>query len=242
MLNVEIVLKTNINPNEKHLANIENWLMEEWNKTNSGFYSNWEMIPKAFAEKRLSVITKNDYAIGFVVYRIYDLTAVIDIAEIKPTERKKGSAKKLIDKTLEFLKSKGVLAIQLFCSPENSEPFWKRIGFLNFPKIPHQNQINMYKTLVETLNISEEESTDSVIKLWNCEPYQVKEKTANWIWNLIFSKDKETLAKPIIFPVYRDWQIELTQSNGNRISEKIKYCGIDLADYGSFMIIRKVGS
>lgn len=234
------MLKTNLNPNEKHLNNIESWLTEEYNKTNSGFYPNWDMIPEAIAKKRLSVITKNDYAIGFVVYRIYDLTAVIDIAEIKPIERKKGYAKKMIDETLEYFKLKGVLAVQLFCSPESSEPFWKRIGFLNFPEIPHQNRINMYKTLVETLKSSEEENKESTIKLWNCEPYQVKEKSANWIWNLTFSKDKETLTKPIIFPVYQDWQIELTQSNGNKISDKIKYCGIDFADYGSFMIIRKV--
>ncbi|MCX2679857.1 hypothetical protein OOZ15_07910 [Galbibacter sp. EGI 63066] len=129
---------------------------------------------------------------------------------------------------------------QLFCSPENSEPFWRRIGFLNFPGIPYQSTINMYKTLVDTLNASKEESTKSVIKLWNCEPYQARGVEPKWIWNLSFLEDGETLTKPIIFPVYRDWQIELTLPDRNNILDKIKYSGVDSAAYGSFMIIRKI--
>lgn len=234
------VLKTNLNPNEKHLANIESWLKEEWAKTSNGFYSNWHMIPQAFAEKRLSVITENDYAIGFIVYRLNNLTATIDVAEIKPVKRQKGYATRLVDETLEFFKSKGVLAVQLFCAPESSEPFWKRIGFLNFPVIPHLNNLHMYKTLVETVESSENEIADLTIKLWDCEPYQVRNKSPKWIWNLSFKEDNQTLKKPIVFPAYRDWQIELAKSDATIIIDKIKYCGIDLADYGRFLIIRKV--
>jgi len=234
------VLKLNIQPTEKHLADIEKWLIDEWNKTNQGFYCNWSIISEAFDKKNLIVITENDYSIGFVVYRIYDLTAVIDITEIKQSERKKGIAKKLINETLEFFKSKGVLATKLFCSPENSEPFWKRIGFLNSPKIPHESQINMYKTLVETLQNSQENTNETTIKLWNCEPYQANRIEPNWIWNLSFLNDNKTLTKPIIFPAYKDWQIELSKNGETVISDKVKYCRIDLADYGSFMIIREL--
>lgn len=52
------------------------------------------MIQEAFAKKRLSVLTQNDYEIRFVEYWMYDLIAVIDNAEIKPFERNKGYAKK----------------------------------------------------------------------------------------------------------------------------------------------------
>jgi len=234
------MLKTNLNPTIKHLANIERWLKEEWENTYNGFYSNWHMIPEAFAEKRLSVITKNDYAIGFIVYRLNDLTATIDIAEIMPTQRKKGYATKLVDATIEFFKSKGVLAVELFCSPKSSESFWKRIGFLTFPDIPHLNNLYLYKPIVETLESSEKEIAESTIKIWDCEPYQVEDKSPKWIWNLSFSQDNRTLSKPIVFPAYRDWQIELTKSDEVIITDKIKYCEIDLADYGKFLIIRKV--
>ena len=129
MLNVENVTELNLQPNKKHLSEIEEWLKQEWNETRKGFYCNWSVIAEAFEKGNLNLITENDSAVGFMAYRIYDLTAVIDIVEIEPSKRKNGLAKKLVVETLGFLKSKGVLTIELFCSPENSEPFWKRIGF-----------------------------------------------------------------------------------------------------------------
>ncbi len=234
------MLKVNFQPNEKHFADIEKWLSAEWNETNQGFYSNWRMISEAFDKKKLIVITVNDYSVGFVVYKIYELTAVIDITEIKQSERKKGIAKKLINETLDLFKSKGVLVTELFCSPENSEPFWKRIGFLNFPKLPDESQINMYKTLAETLQFSQENENETSIKLWNCEPYQAKNVEPKWIWNLSFLNDGKTLTKPIIFPADIDWQIALTKNGETVVSHKLKYCGFVEAVYGSFMIIREL--
>jgi len=242
VLNVEIVLKLNFNPTEKHLADLKNWLIEEWNKTNSGFYCNWNIIEDEFAENNVSVITDNGTAIGFVVYRIYEFHAVIDITEIKTTERKKGVAKKLINGTLDYFKQKGVLVCQLYCSPENSEPFWKRIGFENFPVLPHDSKINMFKPLIETLQPKDKAETGTSISIWNCEPYQADEKNAKWNWDLSFEIDNETLTKPIVFPVASDWQAELTKNGEKIISNKIKRFSVDMADYGSFMIIRKVSA
>ena len=240
VLNVEIVLKTNFNPSEKHLADIKKWLTKEWNKTKSGFYDNWNIIENGFSKNNIVVITKNNFVIGFVVYRIHEFQAVIDIAETKPTERKKGIAKKLINDTLDYFAQKGVLVCELFCSPENSEPFWKRIGFENFPELPHNSIINMFKPLVETFKPAEKAESDTKISLWNCEPYQAEKEKAKWNWDLNFVEDNETLTKPIIFPVSSDWQMELTKNGKKIISQKVKRFPIDLADYGSFMIIRKL--
>lgn len=234
------MLKLELIPNEKHIAEIENWLIDEWNKSNSGFYCNWNIISKKFAEKNVSVIAENDYAIGFVVYRIYEFHAVIDIAEIKPTERKKGVARKLINGTLEFFKKKGVLVAELYCSPENSESFWKRIGFENFPNLSHETKLNMFKPLVETLIPTENVKTDTTISLWNCEPYLADRVKAKWIWDLDFTIDDETLSRPIIFPVSYDWQVELKICGQMKLSNKVKRFPVDLADYGRFMIIRKI--
>ena len=232
--------KLNLYPTVKHLTDIEKWLIEEWNETNRGFYSDWSNIREAFTEKTLSIITKNDFAIGFVTYKIYDFTAVINITEIKPSERKKGLAKKMINETLEFFRSQKVLAVKLFCSPENSESFWQKMGFLNFYDVYNQYRINMYKTLVETLDLSQDENRETTIKLWDCEPYQAKDFEPNWVWKLSFLSDNMTLTKPIIFPVSQDWQIELTGVERKNIPDKIKYSEIDLECDGSFMIIRKI--
>ncbi len=234
------MLKTNLNPNEKHLANIENWLIEEWENTQSGFYSNWESIPKAFEEKRLSVITEDDYAIGFIVYKIYDLISIVDIAEIKQSERKKGVGKKMVNETIDFLKSKGILATQLYCSPENSEHFWKKIGFLNFPEFYRNSKINMYKLLTETLPLTNDLNTKNAVKLWNDSPYRSRDFEPNWIWDLNSTNNSKTLVKPIIFPVENNWKIEFIRNGRTVFSDEIKYYDIDIADFGDFMIIREL--
>lgn len=236
------MLKSNLNPAKKHFNQINNWLIEEWKKTNNGFYSDWEMIETSFNEKRLSIITYNDRAIGFVVYKIYKFVAVIDIIEIKPSERKKGYATKLVNETLEYFKSKRILVIDLFCSPENSETFWRKIGFLNYPETLSFSRINMYKTLIETLNFSHINNGDSTIKLWDLRPNQVNENQANWIWNLKFLEDKVTLSKPIIFPISLDWKIELTKTNRTVKSDEIKHCGIELEYDSGFMVIKKINT
>ena len=100
----------------------------------------------------------------------------------------------------------------------------------------------MFKPLVETLKPTKKVKSDTYISLWNCEPYQADREKAKWNWDLIFADDNETLTKPIIFPVSSDWQVELTKRGQKVISEKVKRFPIDLADYGSFMIIRNLRS
>lgn len=242
MLNIENVAELKLQPAKKHLSDVKKWLEREWSDTHQGFYCNWNIIEESFEKGNLNIITYNDSASGFVVYKIYGLTAKIDILEIDPSNRKNGLAKKLVDETLEFLKSKGVLAVELFCSPENSEPFWKKIGFENFPQLPRESKINLYKTLIETLPSSEEGKAKNEIKLWDCEPYQAEQRAPKWIWDLGYLGGIGTLTNPIIFPVAQDWQIELSISGEVIITDKVKYCGLDEVELGSFMIIRNINA
>jgi len=54
-------------------------LTEKWNENRNGFLTNWDMIPVAYAEKRLSLLTDNGIAIGFAVYHIFNELANIYI-------------------------------------------------------------------------------------------------------------------------------------------------------------------
>ena len=234
------MVKFIIHPTQKHLADIKNWLIEEHNTSNSGFYCNWSIIAQGFSEKNLSVITENGLAIGFVVYSFYDFQAIIDIAEIKPTERKKGYAKILIGGILEHFRSTGYLVCRLFCSPEDSQPFWKKIGFKNFPDMPHDKKINMFLPLIDTLQPKRTAETNTKISLYDCEPHLASQCTAKWHWDLYFCPDNETLTKPIIFPVWYDWQIELIKNGKKMICEKIKRFPPNIAGSGTFALIQKV--
>ena len=135
-----------------------------------------------------------------------------------------------------------MLAIELFCSPKDSEPFWKKMGFKDFPILPREFRINLYKTLIETLPNSDKEKTSYEIRLWDCEPYQAHNRKAKWTWDLSFVSGENLLTKPIIFPVAQDWQIELLNNNKVIISDKVKYCGLDDGNYGTFLIIRDIST
>lgn len=146
----------------------------------------------------------------------------------------------MINETLEYFKYKGVLVCELFCSPENSEPFWQKIGFEKFQFFPYDSKIKMFKPLIETLKPTENPKTEKVIALWNCEPYQADNINAIWFWNLDFLINGETLKKPIIFPAFKDWKVEFIVNDEILISNKVKRFPLDLANHGNFMIIRKI--
>lgn len=234
------MLKLDLNPTEKHLSNIEDWLIEEWNNSKNGFYSNWTMITNAFADNRLSIISEKNFAIGFVVYRINNLIATIDIAEVKPSHRNKGIGEEMISKKLENFKSLGILVTQLFCSPEKSESFWKKANFYNFPKIRNLSKDWMYKSLVPTINNSKKINSDETIELWNEEPHEAGKLNPKWIWNLNFKSNSRELIKPIIFPVFHDWQI--CWKKGGKIVEidKVKYYRNNGILFGNFIVIKSV--
>jgi predicted GNAT family acetyltransferase len=235
---LKTMIKLEINPKNEHIDQIKKWLTEEWNENKNGFLTNWDIILEAYTEKRLSLLTDNGIAIGFAVYRIYNELAIIDIVEIKPIKRKKGIARKFILDTFESFKSNSVLVVKLFCAPEISEGFWSKCGFQKFD-IPKNNKINMYKVLVSDLKPSEKTQANDTLKLWDCEPYQIVRNEPKWIWNLKFKSDNKTLINPIIFPAFKDWQLELTK-NGVKIKNKVKHFPLDISFNGTFMIIREI--
>ena len=233
------MLKFISTPKEIHLTQIKNWLIEEWNKKNEGFLVQWDLIEKSFYNNDLLIFSKDNEAIGFIVYTQYTFSLSIDILEIKPCERKKGIAKKFTSEVFKYFKSKKTLVIELFCEPKSSESFWKRIGFLNFPKSKRDNRIRMYKTLIEHQEDSLKKS-NTTLKLWFDEPHRTKDKEPNKIWNINFLDDGENLKHPIIFPVEYDWKIELFRNNVKIVSNKIKRFLYDSGDFEGFLIVKKI--
>jgi len=232
----ENVLKVNLNPTKKHFSDIEKWLIKEFNETNQGFYCSFDSIISAFSENRLSVITENDYAIGFVVYTITNLSSKIELAEIKPSQRRNGIAKKLVNGTLGFIKSKGVLITHLYCSPENSEQFWKKMGFYNFPKSINYGQIKMYRPILDSLkSINPSSECCDKIQLW--ETYCSDKENPKYEWKLKFERQSKKLIRPVILPVNSDWNISLTLNGNKLVDTIIKRVGSYNLYDGQFLII-----
>jgi len=231
-------------PTDKQVSEIEKWLIAERQKTGEGFYCNWNIIKSSFGKNELATILLNNKTIGFATWGLTtNKTARIEIIEIKPTHRKKGIGKKLTTQLLNFLIDKDVCVVDLQCSPETSEPVWKRLGFVEFPDQPENYNFNsddnkkLYTILKEHLQTSSVQSADETIELWNDEPYKTNENTPpTYIWNLEFIEGTRKLLKPIIHPGHYEWRLRW-KINGKIITDdKVKRFKT-VIDFGTFIII-----
>lgn len=230
-----------INPNEKNLSEIEEWLSEEWQESHLGFYCNWEIIYRAFRTGRLCIISENDSAIGFIVYKFTDLVAKIDIAEIRPSKRNNGIAKIMIEEFSRFLLLKGVLVIRLCCLPKSTEIFWKKIGFINFPMMMRHNKVEMYKPLVDYYKPTNYTKSDSdKLLLWKCKTHQRERENPVYEWKLNFVSGKAKLLKPIIQPANYKWNFKIIIDGKTEIEDEIRRVPNDEVDFDEFLIIREL--
>lgn len=226
-------MKIHIEPNLSQLYEIETWLKAEKEKSNEGFYCNWNIIEDSFNQKQLIVFEYELQTIGFISWSTYNDTYVlIDIMEIHQKYRKNGLGNSFYKKAEEYFKSKKFIAIKLFCSPEESEFFWKKMKFIKFPDTGYsEHKLAYYKPLI-TINKSEEIKTENKLELWDLEPYQVREKKSTWTWEIFSNK------KPILQPCDPNWNLRLT-INGKIIKEgKVKrFSSNNKIQIGSFLYI-----
>lgn len=244
MQKITNIYQVNFSPTIKHLNEIEKWLIAESRKTGEGFYCNWTAIKMSFDDGNLVTISYNSETIGFVtLWFVTGKTAVIDIAEVKPAHRKNGVGKALTNEVLNFLRHKGICVAYLKCSPETSEPIWKKLGFIEFPdpadkynfRVSDDKQL--YKILTEHLQTSSSQLANETIELWNDEPYKtVPNAPPTYIWNLEFEQGSRKLVKSLIQPGSREWRIRWRNNGKTIIDDRVKYFGREI-DFGTFIII-----
>jgi ribosomal protein S18 acetylase RimI-like enzyme len=209
------------NPKPEHLSQINTWLYDEYMKNINGFYGNYDTIKDAFLRKNLICIIEKNNVIGFLVYKIFERTAELTIANIKHEYKKKGYGSKLLNHLENKLIKKKVIAIDLICSPASSKKVWKKLGFKELKEVEenqflkNSNSPYLYKILIE----SEKPTKSKVIKQTYIELYCKdpinKESKPNYKWKIY---PKLISQKPIIYPVDSEWSIKLFQ-NGVEISE-----------------------
>ncbi len=239
-------IQVSFSPTINQIDEIEKWLIAERKKTGEGFYCNWNIIKASFQNNQLGIITYNKKTIGFATWMLTsDLTARIDIAEIKPTYRNKGIGRVLIMQLLSFLKKRNICVIDLQCSPSNSEDVWKRLGFIDFPDNPEKygfyfdEDKRLYITLIPTLQPSQNHESDETIELWNDEPYLTKDVQPTYKWNLEFKNGTRELVMPIIQPGHYDWRIRWQIKDKTIVDNKVKRFGKEIV-FGKFIIIKEL--
>lgn len=148
----------------------------------------------------------------------------IDIFEIEPSYRQQHLGRFFYTEIENYFKDKGFSAIQLFCSPRESEKFWRKLDFIQFPEVIFsESDLTFYKPLIKTLSPNNKGNFDSVLELWNKEPYQVKEKDMpNWTWGV---NEKGDLENPILFPCSYNWNLRWRRNDEIIREDKVKYFG-----------------
>lgn len=233
-----------INPTEKHLKQIESWLIDEKDTFNEGFYFNWNIISDEFKKRRLFCLIVDNSVVGFVCWRSFDKIITFDIVEVKKDKRGLGFGRFMVEKSIDKFKSDGFLVIDLQCSPPSSKPIWKKLGFKPYIIDERESNPKMYKTLVSTLKPIDKIDgfATTIIELWDGEPYQTTNKEPNWKWKVIFDNGTKKLKKPIIFPCHYEWRIRYQVDNNILIDDKVKYFGKNEIYFGDFMIINELSN
>ena len=238
---IELVL----NPTETHLNQIEKWLIDERNQYNEGFYCNWNNINDHFKDKELFCLVENEKAIGFICWRIFEKTVHLNIVEIMRTKRGSGLGRMMIEESLEVFKKKGALVADIECSPAESEPVWRKLGFIAYQKSEYITNPTKFKPLIpyqELLTNNEVSSNGLKVELWNGEPWETRKLLSNWEWAVNYKNNTKELELPIIYPANQNWRIRITQGDEVLHDGKIKHRkDADKIHLGSFLVIREIG-
>lgn len=239
-------VQVSFHPSKKQIAEVEKWLIEEQTKTGEGFYCNWRVIEGAINDSSFGTISSEGKVVGFVVWTEWLFTGRIDIMEIKPSHRGKGFGKLLTDQLLKHFVSKDIMVVDLQCSPAESEPVWRKLGFINFPEsISATNNKELYRILVPYLKPSSKRNSKEILELWNTQPYEVKNAQPSWEWNLKFKRDTRELIKPIVYPAISNWRIRWTADNKIMRDEEVRRFGSvpeEEIDFRRFVIIKTMPS
>jgi hypothetical protein len=232
--------KINFLPSKTTLKLIEDWLIQEKEKYDDGFYCNWNVIENSFERNELISFELNGTPIGFVVWHQYDFFIDIDIMEIHCDYRKKGLGKIFFEMLSESYKNKRIIAIKLYCEPRESVHFWRKMGFIQFPLRGYdESNLTFYKPLIETSETTKTPNELNKIELWDVEPYQSTKRSPRWCWDIEHQEGQ--LIKPIIQACNINWNIRWTKNGKIEKEGKVKYFSEhNPIDFDSFMFIKKL--
>lgn len=215
-------------PKDTHLAELRAWLQEEDIEMGEGFFCNWSVIEGCFQENGLHCISVGGTVLGFLAWQKFEHLVRLHICEVHPRHRGRGLGRRLMEESLAKFESEGILVADLECMPANSEPIWRKMGFVDFPhelKDPYRSHggIKLYRPLPVVASQNETVDADEVLELWACEPWGVQDKAPAWTWEIVREPGTTRLIKPIIFPCKRDWNLSWRKGGVTICEEKMKY-------------------
>lgn len=196
-------------PTEEQMEEIYSWTSFPPN--------NFSAIDQSYTKNNICIALEKDLVIGFFSYKLTPRCIEIVIAETKQEYRNTGVAKLILEKLTSYYSTKGYIAFYLYCSPEESQYAWKKLGFEYYPENSLGNRndkINMFYIFEDCCNILgvEQKRIDTnFIEIWN--KNAVKDDISPTWFAKIDLDESNNLVKPLIFFGDKDWNIKIKVGN-----------------------------
>ena len=126
------MFEINTRPTDDQLVKVLAWLYQEQVEFNEGFFCNRNIIAKCFEESRAQCVMEDCQPVAFAVYTEFETSAEISILEVKLSHRGKGFGLALANSLIDSFILNGSEYIEVECTPETSEPFWRKQGFQTY--------------------------------------------------------------------------------------------------------------
>lgn len=224
MTNIEFV-KT---PTNHDLNVIRAWLEDEERTEGQSFICNWRVIEALFNNSMAFCLRINCEAVALITWqdRVDHRVVELVVAAVKLGLRRQGHGGELVRETLSSLQQKGVLAVVAECTPAESEEFWRKHCFVDFPHEyctgGNRSGVELFRSLVSYGRPFLPGSSLVEMELWHKSIHGVQaDDIANTKIQLQINKNGNFVDE-LAIPAMPDWKVRLTFQDGTEKVQKVK--------------------
>lgn len=212
-------IKISFKPTEKNLYEIKSWIDYP--------ESSMSTIYTCYKNNSLIVATVDNIAIAYYALNIKEVTVFISLAEVKTNLRGNGIGKLILNEIEKNLQHSKFKTLYLYCSPKESQFYWKKQGFDYFPENSKKNRtdkVEMFKLINPVLQIDNSISIEGeeYLEVWNDKSCYVESQKSSWKWKIEYLNAESSILKvPFVFFGDRNWKIRW--SRGSTILKESDY-------------------
>ena len=204
-------------------------LLEDEERTEGpSFICNWRVIEALFNNSMAFCLRINSEAVAFITWqdRVDHRVVELVVAAVKLELRRQGHGGELVRETLSSLQQKGVLAVVAECTPSDSEEFWRKHCFVDFPHEcctgGNRSGVELFRSLASYGRPFLPGSSLVEMELWHKSTHGVQtDDIANTRIQLQINKNGNFVDE-LAVPAMPDWKVRLTFQDGTEKVQKVK--------------------
>jgi GNAT superfamily N-acetyltransferase len=227
------------NPHDS-LKEIEPWLIEENKESNTGFYSQIELIRHRFYAQKAYLALVDGEIVGFATYTVFENIATIELLEIKPDKRQMGYGTSFVRKLKLNFKKDGCNAIAIKSIDKASDTFWEKTGFKNIVELKIRGPgfthfLSLTKSEYQT-EVNKKKQVQVSVKIYDTISINANYEIPVYSWH--YSSEQKMLVQPVDF----EWTIKVYKDDNEIYCNLIKRLDNEKCRvlFGSFLVITDI--